>query len=246
MRSIPPLIAAEGGLPRLIALYAATWQFGTIVGPASSGLLYEIDPAAPYLAAAIGAALGAIATLAIRYRRPQERTPSRADADVAPCPRGSALRAPSADPARGDLPRPVRRVVRRCRCPAAGDRRGPPARRQHRLRLAARRAGRGSGHRVGVAGGSPDSSPGRRGVVHCRRRVRRDDGGARCHRLLRRRLRRARGARRRRFGQCVRPGDARAAGDARSDAGHECPPSRTCSSARPTSSVPSRAASPRR
>jgi MFS family permease len=76
MRSIPPLIAAEGGLPRLIALYAATWQFGTIVGPASSGLLYEIDPAAPYIAAAIGAALGAIATLAIRYRRPQERTPS--------------------------------------------------------------------------------------------------------------------------------------------------------------------------
>jgi MFS family permease len=76
MRSIPPLIAAEGGLPRLIALYAATWQFGTIVGPASSGLLYEIDPAAPYAAAAIGAALGAIATLAVRYRRPQERTPS--------------------------------------------------------------------------------------------------------------------------------------------------------------------------
>jgi MFS family permease len=76
MRSIPPLIAAEGGLPRLIALYAATWQFGTIVGPASSGLLYEINPAAPYLAAAIGAALGAIATMAIRYRRPQERTPS--------------------------------------------------------------------------------------------------------------------------------------------------------------------------
>ena len=76
MRSIPPLIAAEGGLPRLIALYAATWQFGSIIGPASSGLLYEIDPAAPYIAAAIGAALGAIATLAIRYRRPQERTPS--------------------------------------------------------------------------------------------------------------------------------------------------------------------------
>jgi MFS family permease len=77
MRSIPPLIAAEGGLPRLIALYAATWQFGTIVGPASSGLLYEIDPAAPYIAAAIGAAVGAVATVAIRYRRPQERTPSK-------------------------------------------------------------------------------------------------------------------------------------------------------------------------
>ncbi len=76
MRSIPPLIAPEGGLPRLIALYSATWQVGMIVGPASSGLLYELDPAAPYAAAAIFAGLGAIATFAIRYRRPQVRTPS--------------------------------------------------------------------------------------------------------------------------------------------------------------------------
>ena len=76
MRSIPPLIAPQGGLPRLIALYAATWQLGSIVGPASSGLLYDVDPAVPYVAAAIGAALAAVATLAVRYRRPQERTPS--------------------------------------------------------------------------------------------------------------------------------------------------------------------------
>ena len=75
MRSIPPLIAPDGGLPRLIALYSATWQLGMIVGPASSGLLYDIDPAVPYAAAAIGAGLGAIATLLIRYRRAQERTP---------------------------------------------------------------------------------------------------------------------------------------------------------------------------
>ncbi len=76
MRAIPPLVAVEGGLPRLIALYAATWQIGMIIGPASSGLLYDIDPAVPYLAAAIGAGLAAIASLAIRYRRPQQRTPS--------------------------------------------------------------------------------------------------------------------------------------------------------------------------
>ena len=76
MRSIPPLIAPPGGLPRLIALYAATWQLGSIIGPASSGLLYDVDPAVPYVAAAIGAALAAVATLAVRYRRPQERTPS--------------------------------------------------------------------------------------------------------------------------------------------------------------------------
>ncbi len=76
MRAMPPLIAAEGGLPRLIALYAATWQIGMIIGPASSGLLYDIDPAVPYLAAAVGAGLAAIASLAIRYRRPQQRTPA--------------------------------------------------------------------------------------------------------------------------------------------------------------------------
>ena len=77
MRSIPPLIAADGGLPRLIALYSATWQFGMIVGPASSGLLYELDPAVPYARGGDRRRRSAaIATLAIRYRRPQERTPA--------------------------------------------------------------------------------------------------------------------------------------------------------------------------
>ena len=77
MRSIPPLIAPDGGLPRLIALYSATWQFGMIVGPASSGLLYDDRPCrALHRPRRSAPALGAIATLAIRYRRPQERTPS--------------------------------------------------------------------------------------------------------------------------------------------------------------------------
>jgi MFS family permease len=74
MRAVPPLIAPDGGLPRVIAMYSATWQFGMIVGPATSGLLYEIDPAVPYVAAAVGAALGAVATMAVHYRRPQQRT----------------------------------------------------------------------------------------------------------------------------------------------------------------------------
>jgi MFS family permease len=74
MRAVPPLISPDGGLPRVIAMYSATWQFGMIVGPATSGLLYEIDPAVPYVAAAVGAGLGAVATSAVRYRRPQQRT----------------------------------------------------------------------------------------------------------------------------------------------------------------------------
>ena len=51
--SLPPLIAPEGGLPRLIALYSGTWQFGLIVGPAASGFLYDVDPMVPYLVAAV-------------------------------------------------------------------------------------------------------------------------------------------------------------------------------------------------
>ena len=52
-RSLPPLIAPDGGLPRLMALYSGTWQFGLIVGPAASGFLYAVDPTVPYLVAAV-------------------------------------------------------------------------------------------------------------------------------------------------------------------------------------------------
>ena len=60
LRSIPPLVAPTGGLPRLIALYSGTWQFGLIIGPASSGLLYDLDPAVPYAAAAVCFAVAAV------------------------------------------------------------------------------------------------------------------------------------------------------------------------------------------
>jgi MFS family permease len=76
VRSLPPLLAPVGGLPRLIALYTATWQFGMIVGPAVSGFLYDVDPTVPYLAAA-GCFLvssGAVATVTLR--RDQQRTPA--------------------------------------------------------------------------------------------------------------------------------------------------------------------------
>ena len=150
-----------------------------IVGPASSGLLYEIDPAVPYVAAAIGAALRRHRHARRPLSPPAGAHAVGADADVAPRPRRSALRPPPTDPARGDLPRPVRRVVRRGRRAAAGDRRGPSARRQHRLRLAARRAGRRRGHRVGTVGGAPGAPARRHGAVHRRRRLRCDDGRSR-------------------------------------------------------------------
>lgn len=75
-RSLPPLIAPDGGLPRLIALYSGTWQFGLIVGPASSGFLYQIDPTVPYIASAACFATAALVVAMLRLRRDQERTPS--------------------------------------------------------------------------------------------------------------------------------------------------------------------------
>ena len=76
VRSLPPLVVPAGGLPRLIAFYTATWQFGLIVGPASSGFLYDIDPTVPYAVAAGGFAISAAVLLGLRLSRPQERTPA--------------------------------------------------------------------------------------------------------------------------------------------------------------------------
>jgi MFS family permease len=76
VRSLPPLLAPEGGLPRLIALYSATWQFGMIAGPASSGFLYDIDPMVPYVAAAGCFLVSAVAVTMLTFRRPQHRTPA--------------------------------------------------------------------------------------------------------------------------------------------------------------------------
>jgi MFS family permease len=76
MRALPPLLAPDLGLPRLIALDAATWQFGMIVGPASSGFLYDIDPTVPYIAAAGCFALSVVLMARLRLRRPQQRIPA--------------------------------------------------------------------------------------------------------------------------------------------------------------------------
>jgi len=48
-RTMPPMVAPEGGLPKVIALYSATWTGAIIVGPALSGFLYAVDPWVVYL-----------------------------------------------------------------------------------------------------------------------------------------------------------------------------------------------------
>jgi MFS family permease len=75
-RSLPPLIAPDNGLPRLIALYSGTWQFGLIVGPAVSGFLYDVGPGVPYAVAAIFFAMASMVATTLTLRRVQERTSS--------------------------------------------------------------------------------------------------------------------------------------------------------------------------
>ena len=53
LRPIAAMIAPEGGLPRVIAFYSATWTGAAIIGPAVSGFLYAVDPALAYGAAAV-------------------------------------------------------------------------------------------------------------------------------------------------------------------------------------------------
>ena len=50
IRTMPPMVAPDGGLPRVIALYSATWTAAMIVGPAVSGFLYAVDPWVAYAA----------------------------------------------------------------------------------------------------------------------------------------------------------------------------------------------------
>ncbi len=49
MRAMPPMVAPDGALPKVIALYAATWTGAMIFGPAIGGFLYAIDPWVAYL-----------------------------------------------------------------------------------------------------------------------------------------------------------------------------------------------------
>jgi MFS family permease len=53
LRPIAAMIAPDGGLPRVIAFYSATWTGAAIIGPAISGFLYAVDPALAYGVAAV-------------------------------------------------------------------------------------------------------------------------------------------------------------------------------------------------
>jgi len=79
-RTMPPMVAPEGGLPKLIAVYSATWTGATIIGPALSGFLYAVGPWVAYLTSSllISSSVFLIATL--RF----EREPEPADPNQRP------------------------------------------------------------------------------------------------------------------------------------------------------------------
>lgn len=79
-RAIPPMISPDGGLARIVALYAATWTAAMIVGPAVSGLLYSIDPWVAYATTAVLIVVAMALLMPIRYLHP----PAPRDPDVRP------------------------------------------------------------------------------------------------------------------------------------------------------------------
>jgi MFS family permease len=74
MRSMPPMLALERGLPRVIALTSAVSFSSSIIGAGLSGVLYIIDPSAGYFVAAVMIVIGFSIVLSLRFRR-QPRPP---------------------------------------------------------------------------------------------------------------------------------------------------------------------------
>jgi MFS family permease len=63
-----PMLAASvttEELPRVMAMNASVWQFGTISGPVAAGLLHLVGSPAPFVVAALAAGLGAATVLLV-------------------------------------------------------------------------------------------------------------------------------------------------------------------------------------
>lgn len=69
LRTMPPMVAPEGALHKVIALNSATWTAAGIVGPAASGLLYAVDPSLPYLVTMVLTVTGMTLFGRVRFRR---------------------------------------------------------------------------------------------------------------------------------------------------------------------------------
>ena len=73
-RSMPPALAGEDMLIRVVPLTSLAWQATTIVGPVAAGFLYLINPTVPFLVAAAITVLAALMVLRVRYVQEPERS----------------------------------------------------------------------------------------------------------------------------------------------------------------------------
>lgn len=73
-RPMPAMVAPPGGLPRVVALYAATWTGATIVGPAASGLLFAVHPTAAYVVSSLLMSTAAVLIAALHLGPPPDRS----------------------------------------------------------------------------------------------------------------------------------------------------------------------------
>ncbi|MEQ1703694.1 MAG: MFS transporter, partial [Ilumatobacteraceae bacterium] len=72
-RPMPPMVAPEGGIPKVIAMYSATWTGAIIVGPALSGLLYAWHPAIAYAASTTLIVTAGFLIAGLKFLRQPER-----------------------------------------------------------------------------------------------------------------------------------------------------------------------------
>jgi predicted MFS family arabinose efflux permease len=79
LRPIAPMIAPDGGIPRVVAFYSATWTGAVIIGPAASGFLYAAAPWIAYAVAAVMIGLGTIAlsTVSVPHNKARQKAAER-------------------------------------------------------------------------------------------------------------------------------------------------------------------------
>lgn len=73
MRPMPAMVAPDGGIPKVIAMYSATWTGATIAGPVMAGLLFAVDPWVAYLASSLLISYSVVRVAGLRFTRQPER-----------------------------------------------------------------------------------------------------------------------------------------------------------------------------
>jgi MFS family permease len=72
-RPMPPMVAPDGGIPQVIAMYSAVWTGATILGPALSGLLFAWEPAVAYFTSTVLVVIAGVKIGRLRFLRQPER-----------------------------------------------------------------------------------------------------------------------------------------------------------------------------